>query len=167
MIQFTAEVAGVETLNRAFNRVDHFISDLRSVWPAVAEEFYRIEGEQFQSEGARGASGKWKPLSTPYDRYKAERFPGETILRATGALEESLTNREALDAVFIAGPQELTLGTKVPYARMHHEGRGRLPARPVIAMSEVQKRRIQKAIQGQLVEFTRKAGFEVVEERAA
>lgn len=166
MFQIIGTVDGVETVNRAFNRTEGFIADMRNFAPVVSDEFYRAEAEQFQSEGARGASGKWSPLSKAYERYKAVKFPGKGILEATGALKESLTDREALDAIFSASREEIVLGTKVPYAVAHHRGRGRLPARPVISLSEAQKRRMQKAIQQQLVEFTRRAGFEVAEEAA-
>lgn len=166
MIRFTSTVDGVVTMDRAFSRIDEFISDFRSVWPAVVQEFYQIEEEQFDSEGAAGASGKWTPLSKAYERFKAQQFPGETVLRATGALEESLTDLDALNAIFLPERDQLTLGSKLLYARAHHRGVGRLPSRPVISMSEAQTRRIQKAIQQELVQFTRRLGFHV-DERAA
>ncbi len=166
MIHFSGSVDGVETFSRAFNRIEQFISDFRSVWPAVAEEFYAAETEQFESEGAAGASGTWTPLSKAYAAFKAVEFPGQTILKATTDMAQSLMDREALDAIYISEPTQLTLGTKDPKAVAHHRGLGRLPARPVISLSETQKRRMQKAIQRELVRFTRQAGFEV-EERAA
>lgn len=166
MIRFRSEVAGVETLNRAFNRIEDFISDFRSVWPSVAQEFYRIEVEQFDSEGAAGASGKWTPLSPAYARFKAKEFPGEPILQASHHMIDSLTDPDALDAIYLPEPTQLTIGTKDPKALAHHRGRGRLPARPVISMSEAQKRRLQKAIQRELVQFTRRLGFQVREEAA-
>lgn len=160
MIQFTATVEGVETLNRAFNRVEEFISDFRTIWPDVATEFYAIEREQFNSEGAVGASGKWAPLSPGYKKWKEVNYPGQPIMRRDNTLFESLTDREAADAIFRPGKDELVIGSRSPYARKQHR------TRPLISMSESQKRRIQKAIQRGLVEFTRRAGFEV-EERAA
>jgi phage gpG-like protein len=166
LFRFISTVDGVENLNRAFNRTEGYVADMRNFAPAVSQEFYQIETEQFASEGASGASGKWTPLSPAYERFKAVAFPGETILRATGHMEASLTDPDALDAIFFANADEITLGTKDPKAVYHHRGAGRLPSRPVISMSEPQKRRIQKAIQRELVEFTRRAGFHV-EERAA
>lgn len=166
MIHFTVNVDGVEVLDRAFNRLDNSISDFRSVWPNVATEFYALEGEQFDSEGAAGSSGKWAPLSPAYKRWKETHFPGQPILKLTGALSESLTSAEALDAIFIADPDQLTLGSGVPYARAHQRGGGNLPARPPISLNENAKRRLQKAIQRGLVQFTRQAGF-AVEEKAA
>lgn len=161
MIQFSASVDGAEVLNRAFNRVEEFISDFRSVWPAVAQEFYAIEREQFESEGSAGVSGKWAALSPAYRKWKEANYPGQPIMRLENSLFESLTDPEALDAIFRPGKDELVIGSKLPYARRQHR------TRPLIAPSEQQKRRLQKAIQQGLVEFTRRAGFEVQEERAA
>lgn len=160
MIQFSASVEGVQVLNRAFNRVEGFISDFRSIWPDVAAEFYLIEGEQFDSEGAAGASGKWAPLSPAYKQWKEVHYPGQPIMRRENTLFESLTDFEASDAIYRPGRDELVIGSKVPYARRQHR------TRPLISLSERQKRRLQKAIQRGLVEFTRRAGFEV-EEKAA
>lgn len=166
MIRFTADVSGVDVLDRAFNRIDQYISDFRSVWPHVAQEFYQIELEQFESEGSAGASGRWAPLSDPYERFKAVAFPGEPILQATHLLVDSLTSPDALDSIFIAEPQQLTLGTKREGAIAHQRGGRKLPARPIISMKEEHKRRMTKAIQRELVQFTRQLGFQV-EERAA
>ena len=79
---------------------------------------------------------------------------------------ESLTDPEALDAIYLPEKDGLTIGTRVPYARAHQRGNKRLPARPIVAPSEEQKRRLQKAIQKGLVAFTRRAGFEVQEKAA-
>lgn len=167
MIQFTATVDGSEVLNRAFNRVEEFISDFRPLWPSVAGEIYTINAEQFESEGAAGASGRWQALSPAYAKYKAVTFPGQPILQAEGHMIASLTDPEAPDAIFRPLPDELVIGTRDPKARAHHLGLGHLPARPIFSFTEQQKRRIQKAIQRELVQFTHRAGFEVQEERAA
>lgn len=161
MLRFSATVEGVETLNRAFNRVEEAISDFRPIWPTVAQEFYAIEREQFDTEGAAGASGKWAALSPAYKRWKEINFPGQPIMKLENTLFESLTDPEALDAIFRPGKDELVVGSKTPYARRQHQ------TRSLISMSESQKRRLQKAIQRGLVQFTRQAGFEVREERAA
>lgn len=166
MLNFSASVDGVEVLNRSFNRIEEYISDFRNVWPAVAKEFYAIEKSQFDSVGAKGSSGKWAALSPAYAKYKAKAFPGQPILRATLSLYESMTSPDALDSIFRMDTQEMTIGTKREGATAHQRGNGRMPARPIIALTEADKRRIQKSIQAGLVQFTRKMGFEV-EERAA
>lgn len=166
MIRFTAEVAGAEVLNRSFNRVEEQISDFRFVWPSVAGEIYQITNEQFESEGASGASGKWEGLSAAYAKFKAVEFPGQPILQAEGHMFDSLTDPDAPDAIYRPLKDELIMGSQDPKALAHHRGKGRLPARPIYSFTEAHKRRIQKSIQRQLVELTRRAGFEVHEEAA-
>jgi phage gpG-like protein len=166
MIRFVAQIDGVIELDRAFNRVDQVISDFRSIWPNVAKEFYGIEQEQFASEGAHGASGKWAPLSPAYKNWKETHFPGEPILKREHSLYESLTSPDGLASVFRPERDQLTIGSNEPYATAHQRG-GRLPRRPPISLTGDDKRRITKAIQIGLVKFTRQAGFKVDERLAA
>ena len=166
MIRFELNIDGAVQLDRAFNRIDRFISDFRNVWPDVANEFYAIEEKLFSTQGGSGASGKWQPLSEAYKKWKSIHYPGEPILKQEHSLYESLTSPDALDSIFRSTPFELTIGTKAPYATAHQRGTGSMPARPPISLTERDKRVIQKAIQKGLVAFTRECGFQV-EERAA
>lgn len=158
MINFSVTVDGIETLQRGFNRLEK-LDDWRSVWPAVIAEFHVIESEQFASEGAAGGS-KWEPLKEVYAEFKEVRYPGKPILQATSDLVYSLTDSEAFGAIVRPSENELILGTSVPYAIFHQRGTRNMPARKPINLSEVQKRRIQKAVQLGLVKFVRDAGFE-------
>jgi phage gpG-like protein len=160
-----AEILGTEVFNRAFNRIDS-LSDLRPLWPNVIREFYLIEAEQFESEGAAGASGRWAALSDVYAKYKQVAHPDKGILRADDDLYQSLTDPEAAGAILRPEPDGLTIGTSVPYATAHQRGTRKMPARPPISFSEAQKRRMQKAIQAGLVRFIREAGFNA-DERVA
>lgn len=161
MLRFTGEIDGLPAFDRAFNRVEEYIKDFRSIWPNVAKEFYAIEEDQFSSEGAHGASGKWAPLSPAYKKWKTEHFPGQTILKLTNALHESLTRPDAGDSIYRLDADEMTLGSRTPYATAHQRGGGSLPARPPISLTDEDKRRIQKAIQVPLVQFIRRQGFQL------
>jgi phage gpG-like protein len=160
MLRFTAQIQGEVIIDRAFNRVEQEITDFRNFWPGVITTFYEIENEQFLTEGASGASGKWAPLSPAYKLFKEREFPGKTILRREDALYESMTGPDALDSVLRPEKEELLIGSAVPYALFHQK------SRPIISLTEEQKRRFMKSIQQRLVEFTRSTGFQV-DERAA
>lgn len=160
MIRFVAEVAGGIQLDRAFNRVDQEISDFRNFWPGVITAFYEIETEQFLSEGAKGASGKWTPLSPAYKLFKEREFPGKTILRREDALYESMTGPDALDSILRPEKDELIIGTANPLGRIHQR------TRPIISLTESDKRKLVKSIQQRLVAFARATGFEVEEQAA-
>lgn len=152
-------------MDRAFNRVTERISDFRFLWPSLAPEFYAIQREQFASEGAHGASGKWEKLSDAYAKWKAVEFPGMPILQATGALMQSMTSPDASDSVFRPEVDQLTIGSKREGVTAHQRGSG-LPARPVISLTEADKKRLTKAIQLPLVGFIRRQGFQVLENAA-
>jgi phage gpG-like protein len=167
MTRFWFEVDGIPVFDRTFNRIEHGISDYRSIWPEVAGTIYNIFARAFFSEGASTAAGKWQELTPPYAKAKAIEFPGQTILRAEDTLFESMTDPEAADAIFIPEQTQLTIGSRDPKARLHHRGGGRLPARPIISFTERDKRDIQKSIQRGLIHFVRSLGIDVREERAA
>lgn len=159
--RFIATLEGVEVLDRAFNRIDQIISDFRSIWPNVAKEFYAIEADQFGSEGSKGASGKWAPLSPAYKKWKETHFPGEALLQLTHSLIESLTSPDAPGSIYRLEADEMTVGSKVEHARVHQR------TRPPISFTTEDKRKLQKSIQSGLVRFTRQAGFQVDERLAA
>lgn len=145
-MKITWEVDGIPVLNRSFARVGEHLSDLRPIWDDVQKDFWKIEAEQFKSEGAKGASGKWKALSRPYAKQKAQRYGVKTILRASDRLMDSLTGQTG-DTVLIKEKNEFGIGTSLSYAMYHQRGGGRLPKRPVIDFSDTQKRTLSKGIQ--------------------
>jgi phage gpG-like protein len=146
MLNFKFEVEGVTILNRSFSRVNEHLSDLRPIWNTVQRDFWKIEDSAFKSEGAKGASGKWKALSRPYAKQKAQRYGVKTILRASDRLMQSLTSQTG-DTILIKDKLEFGIGTSLPYAPYHQRGGGKLPKRPVIDFSESQKKDLTKAIQ--------------------
>ena len=158
---FSFSIDGVVEFDRAFNRLDQELDDLRSIWPEVAKTFYQIEAEQFASEGAVGQSGKWAALSKSYAKYKAVKFPNQPILKATNSLFDSMTNPDAPGSIFKPERSELTIGSSVDYGIHHQRGKG-VPERKVISMNQDQKRQIQKAIQIGLVQFVRRQGFNIL-----
>lgn len=166
-MRFTIEVEGETQLDREFNRVKETIDDLTPVWKEVQQEFFDIEFEQFSSEGAKGASGKWKPLSPKYEEIKLKKYGTIAliggILYATGAMRESLT-RHAKDTIEEFGKQEAAFGTSLPYATYHQTGGGRLPRRKVIDLSDEQKRRVQKRIQKELLKLVKGRTTLIVDE---
>jgi hypothetical protein len=65
---FEIEIVGMAELLSQFKRVEEGMLDFRQLgaWRGVASEFRKIEKEQFDSEGSKGESGKWKPLTAKY-----------------------------------------------------------------------------------------------------
>lgn len=147
-------------LDRAFNRIEQHISDFRNIWPSPTRVIYGIFAKAFDTEGASTAAGRFKALTSAYARRKAITHPGLTILKRDLTLFESMTDPEALDAIYLPERDQLTIGSKTPYARRHQR------TRPFISFTERDKRDIQKAIQEGLVQYLRREGLRV-DERAA
>lgn len=154
-LDFTIDVDGVREFDRSFNRIRRHINDLFPVWREVQAEFFFIERRQFRTEGAAGASGRWKALSPKYAAWKLKRYGPKPILERTGRLLKSLTNQSP-DTIRVFGRREAIFGSRVPYGRYHQRGGGRLPQRKPIDPTTEQKRDLQKAIQRGLVKIIRK-----------
>lgn len=163
--RFRFELDGVPEFDRGFSRIEKEIDDHRFLWPAVSQEIYQIEVEQFETEGSAGG-GRWAALSVAYKKFKEVAFPNQPILRATTSLFESVTDPNASGAIFRSEQSMLTIGTSHEAAIHHQRGTGKMPARKVYSFSEQQKRRIQKAIQVGLVQLIRRQGFTVIESAA-
>lgn len=148
------EIDGVPQFNRAFNRVQEHIEDLRPVWEEVEPAFYAIEEQQFKSEGSKGG-GAWKKLSPLYAKRKEKIYPGQPILQAKGTLYDSLTSKTANTTV-IKEKQEFGIGTSLFYAMFHQRGTKKMPKRPPIDFGSDQKRDLGKAMQKGLLEILKR-----------
>jgi phage gpG-like protein len=146
-MKFEIEVEGVKELVTAFEKVQDGVADLRknAIWLKVQQAFYREVKDHFAGEGT-GQSGKWKELSSPYKEWKAKKWGAVPILQASGKMYKSLT-REGADAIVDKQPLEMTLGTKVKYAKYHQGGTKKMPARPVYDFTQDQKRKIVQPVQ--------------------
>lgn len=153
-MRFSFEIDGKAQFDRAFNRIGEHISDLRPVWGEVERVFYAIEEAQFKSEGAKGRSGKWKQLTRPYARRKAQQYGVQPILRASGKLESSLTGNTG-DSILIQKEQEFGIGTRLFYAAFHQRGTEKMPAREPISFADDQRTDMQKGIQKGLLKIIR------------
>jgi phage gpG-like protein len=162
VIQITGDVDGFENFNRGFIRIEEFISDFRFIWPSVIETFYAIEHEQFETQGASGATGQWKQLKPSTLSTKEKHYPGKPILQRESKLFESLTTPDANDSIIRIGKLDLTIGTQREGAVFHQRGGKNLPKREPISLSDASKLRLQKdGIQRPLVDFIRRQGFAV------
>lgn len=144
----------------AFDVLAENLSDLRPVWPEVELQFYRAELAQFNSEGARGGQ-RWQALSPKYAKRKAKIAPGKPILVLTGRLKRSLTAIGGADAVRIAEPLSLTLGTKTPYAEFHQRGTKKMPQRKPINLTRDDYGKFISRIYRYAESVGRAAGFQV------
>lgn len=130
------EVIGFDGVIKLLQRLSNNIEDQTSAFEKIRNSFHNIQKEQFQTEGARGASGKWKPLNSTYDRFKKSRHPGKSINEITGRLRESFTRTDAEGNIERMTKDTLEMGSNIKQAVWLHEGRKFYPQRKLIDLRE-------------------------------
>ncbi len=106
-------------------------------------------GEQFDRSGAHEGLPAWAPLSARYARYKARRYPGAPILVRSGRLRDALAEITN-DTIATIEPTRLVYGTSVPYAIYHQRGTRKMPARPILRLSNPLKSRLMRLLRDYL-----------------
>jgi phage gpG-like protein len=149
----TFEVAGDEQLKRSFSRFGEHAKDLSEPFREIVKDFYKIEKKQFESEGGYG-SGGWQPLSPRYAAWKAKKYPGRPLMVVSGLLKESLLGENPYSIENVT-PKSMEVGTVVNFAVYHQKGTCKMPARPLIQLTDADKKRWIKFIQVYLVKQAR------------
>lgn len=102
-------------------------------FPAIDIDFRRLSDERFKDEGPG-----WAPLqpSTVAAKTRKRMPQPERILFGWGTLAESMGGRNSF-SITETTVDSIFMGTSVPYAQYHQQGGGRLPARPVVDITEM------------------------------
>ena len=133
-----------EAMRRVRSLGDH-AGDMSPVYMWISRDFERIENQQFDSQGTYGGH-TWEPISRSWARHKAKVGGDPRVLHFRLALRESLTRRNALGAVRTVRPHEVLMGTRIPYAKFHVTGTGRMPPRQPIVIPGHDRLRWTKAM---------------------
>jgi phage gpG-like protein len=149
------EVLGDVVLSRGLSRWGESIENFLEVWIQIRDDFFEIERQQFGTQGARGAI-PWAPLSLSYDRWKRKYYPGQPILQRSGFLFGQMTG--GLAAEFTE--KSLRMYPTVPYGVYHQRGTARMPARPVVSLTEDDKMRWMKMIHRFVFQKAKEAGLQ-------
>lgn len=102
-----------------------------TAFPVIAEDFRRMQAKRFDAEGPG-----WAPLAPSTLARKARKGYPETILHATGILRDSLTKVNAPGSVVRMLPDEIFIGTRVPYGTYHQTGTDKMPQRKIVDLGE-------------------------------
>jgi len=159
MIEVTLEVGGEVQLKRKLSRFGSSFKNIKPLLRDIAKDFKSIEAKQFKSQGSYG-SGGWERLSFSYAKWKSKNYPGKPILQRSGRLMSSLTGFGS-DYIERMTNSNIELGTMTPYAIYHQSvmPRTKLPRRPVIELTESDKKRWMKMAQSYAVASAKKAGL--------
>lgn len=132
-MNLTIKVRGERKLFEALGRLTEVISDQRERgWQENVDVRLDFERRYLDSEGG----GRWTPLDDEYRLHKVEEVGAIPILQYSGRMYRSLTEEGAPNFIREEGADTLKVGTSDFKARLHHEGRGRLPRREVIVITD-------------------------------
>lgn len=124
---FTITLKGVKEAQDYLKKQAQRLNDVRNALARIAQDFYRVEREWFDSQGG----GRWRPLSPRYAQRKAKFFPGKKILRRTDKMYREFTGQTRHFKVTRHALDINVLGVR--YWLAHEEGAGRMPQREVIS----------------------------------
>jgi phage gpG-like protein len=141
MISFTYS-DNSESVAKALANFQAALADNAPAFGEIADDFREMMAAQFASQG--GAEGApWAPRAgaagvrpSHATRKTSRRERRSPLLQRTGALRDSLTRRGSSGAVENVAALSLALGSRVPYAVFHQLGTHRMPARPLLVLSE-------------------------------
>jgi len=115
-----------DALNEAASKVD----DLRVPFRSMLAQFYKAEKVIFKLK----TRGRYDDLSPKYKKRKKKLLGGTgyPILKRTGALEASVTKRNALGSYWRLRKKYFEVGTTLPYAHFHQFGTKKMAMREFI-----------------------------------
>ena len=163
MFNLAFVIEGDDKLQRALEKLDLSFKDFRPVFIEASKLFYEFEAEAFASEGASSRAGRWAGLTRQYARWKQKAAPGKPLLELTGALKASLTRPNARGSIRRVTEDEMIIGSAIAYSKFLQEGTRKMVARPPIALTEQQERRLVRFIRDGLADTVKRAGFIVSE----
>lgn len=135
-MQINIQVEGIKQLQQKLKVTADKLKGMRQFWASVGSYVQRQTiRERFNKEQSPDRQ-KWKPLapSTVKRRLKRHKKGNMRILQDTGELRRSIA--------FEAGDSSVRIGSKLKYARTHQFGRGKIPARPFLGVTDNEKKHI-------------------------
>lgn len=128
--------------------IDYQSKHMLPAWSNVREDFSRLTARQFATNGR----GRWAPLasSTIAERVAKGYGLGPTLVREDDLID-SLTIPGASYNITRITSVALEAGTVIPYARFHQYGTRRMPARKVIDLTPIDRRRWAWLVQEHLM----------------
>jgi phage gpG-like protein len=148
MIPFSFETNS-EAVLRALDNYQESLEDNSDALAAVAGDLRQMVADQFATEGTAGGT-PWAPLAPSTLRKSRRTRSG--ILNLTGALLGSLTDPGASGHVEETDGSQLLFGSALAYAGFHQTGTRRMPARPIIVLSDDSTARWLEIVRAQIEE---------------
>ena len=135
-MQINIQVEGLARVQQKLKVTADKLQNLTPFWQTVGMYVQRQTiRERFNKEQSPDGQ-KWKPLaeSTIKRRKKRHKRGNMKILQDTGELRRSIA--------YEADSHSVRVGSKLKYARTHQFGRGKIPARPFLGITNNEKEHI-------------------------
>lgn len=135
-MQISVKVEGLSKVQQKLKVTADKLHSLKPFWQTVGMYVQRQTiKERFDKEKSPDGQ-KWKPLTESTNRRRKKRHKRENmkILQDTGELRRSIA--------YEANDDSVRVGSKLKYARTHQFGRGKIPARPFLGVTESEKEHI-------------------------
>lgn len=158
-MQISVQIIGQDRLFAALDGLAKVALESRP-WDDNKKLRFENETQHLDTQG----SGTWPPLK-PQTIARKTRDPRTTfleILQQTGQLYRSLTQQGAAFNVTDERSDELAMGSREPKAALHHTGRGRLPVREVVRVTEEEVEQHRDLFVARKRREVTALGFEVV-----
>jgi hypothetical protein len=150
------------SVRRLFGAIDKLIEVVRDQrergWQGNVNVRLDHQRRYMDTEGAGG----WEPLNDEYQLRKVEEVGVRPVLQFSTRMYRSLTEEGAPNYIREEGADSLRVGSSDPKARWHHEGRGRLPKREVIVVTDAEGREHLEVIEENYAGIVRGLGFRVL-----
>lgn len=139
---------GQTQLSRVLQGLEDVTGDWEPAFQLMADDYAATQGDVFDAQGGHEGLSPWAPLSPAYQEWKDQHFPGKPILELTGRLRAAMT-LAGTGRVLQISERELVIGADIRVgksgqwnlAALHQQGTRRMPSRPVLRLTEPQKRR--------------------------
>lgn len=140
-MQISVKVEGLSKVQQKLKVTADKLHSLKPFWQTVGMYVQRQTiKERFDKEKSPDGQ-KWKPLAPATIKHRKKRHKGGNmkILQDTGELRRSIA--------YEAGDNYVKVGSKLKYARTHQFGRGKIPARPFLGVTNKEKEHITSMFQ--------------------
>lgn len=146
------EISGIKESIDGMEGIQARMADQRPVFNLLLGEFYTIEEDLFENEGATGEHGKWADIKDATRKRRKSRTGNDEgkILHDTGALERSLTRPNQLGSRRVITAHTMSVGSALPQAA-YAKRTERRPIDFTISQAEYFKLQIQRYVMGEIL----------------
>lgn len=141
-MKLDVEIRGEKDAGRKLDALGERATDASDAFHKILDKLIEGEKSLFRRSGGK----KWAPLARSTTYTKKSRGQDPRMMRASGALERSLTQIGAPHQIKDINGESLTFGTSLFYAHFHQKPRRNEPKREVLQFRPIDKRHAREVL---------------------